>query len=139
MKIIFRIFFIVAFISCNQESSTKNIFPVLKVTDNNDILDSWAMCSTSGNGQMIQKNVCPIITFTANGTGYVQFNSLIAETFTWKLDKVHMKITYKSSDTHSTFPDTNYYAEFRKEKDIMKLSLRHNDKNYYLSKFLNSR
>ena len=139
MKKVFATLLILCFISCNQGTSKSNIFSNLKVTDNKNILDSWAMCATSGRDGLIQMNACPIITFTDNGMGYVTINSIVKESFTWKLEKVNMEIIYKNQNINSTFTDTNYYAEFSKEKDIMNLSLRHNDSYYYLSKLANNK
>jgi len=103
--------------------------------DNKEILDSWAMCATSNNGMMYQMNSCPTITFTKRGTGYVVKSTLITESFTWTLDKESMKIIYKTNSTNSTFPDTFYYASFNREKELVNLTLRHNDNFFYLSRF----
>ena len=117
-------------ISCNQNTT---IFQ--KVSDNEDIFSSWAMCSSASNGILTQMNTCPIVTFTNNGMGYITSNTLITESFKWALKKKNMKITYSKQYSNTTFTDTNYYAEFTKEKDVINLLLRHHGNEYYLSRF----
>ena len=134
MRSLLFVLYISVLLSCNQEGPKKIILPNGEVSDNKDIFDSWAMCSTFDGKQVAQMNVCPIITFISNGSGYVTSNTSITESFTWSLKKAHMKILYKRITSNSTFPDTNYYAEFTKQNDIMNLLLKHNDNSYYLSK-----
>lgn len=127
-----------ALISCNQESSksksNQNNSKPLTITDNKDIFGSWSLCSRSGKGTMIQMNTCPLIVFKNNGRGFVQNNSTITENFDWVLNKRNMRIIYANKSANLTFPDTNYYADFNKNKDRIDLMLRHNDQYFYLSK-----
>ena len=99
MKILLYLILTLTFISCNQGSAnskvSQNGVADIKTTDNKDIFDAWAMCSTVSNGTMIQMNVCPIIVFTNSGKGFVEMNSLITESFYWKLEKKNMKIQQK--------------------------------------------
>ena len=132
MKQIFIILSIVLYVSCN--SNSKEVSITNNKLDHNEMLDSWAMCATSNNGIMNQMNVCPIITFMKNGTGYVVKNTIVTESFSWTLNKEQMEIIYKNNSANSTFPDTFFYASFNREKDIINLTLRHNDNFFYLSK-----
>ena len=133
MKLIFITLNIVLFTSCNPNSQ-KVIIDKDKL-ENSEILDSWAMCATSNNGIMNQMNSCATITFMKNGVGFVIKNTLIAESFSWSLQKASMKIIYKNNSANSTFQDTFYYASFYKEKNVLNLTLRHNDNFFYLSRF----
>lgn len=92
------------------------------------------MCATSGNGMMVQMNVCKTVVFNNNGTGYVEHNSLISENFVWNLKNPGLKIFYSNNEINSTFADTSYYASFTKQKERIDLILTHNDQSYYLSK-----
>ncbi|MFM2326527.1 MAG: hypothetical protein RIR31_729, partial [Bacteroidota bacterium] len=125
-------------VSCNQKSSNtkanQNNFTEATTTDNKDIFGTWTMCSSSDKDAMIQMNTCPIIVFKNNGRGFVQINLLITENFDWTLEKRSMKIIYANKNATLIFPDTNYYADFNKQKGRIDLMLRHNDNIYYLSK-----
>ena len=105
--------------------------PNLKVTDNNEIIGNWTMCATSKNGLMTQMNICAIIAFNNNGTGHVERNSVVSETFAWKFKNSGL-IIY--GNRNSEFPDTFYYAKITERDNQLDLILNHYDNSYFLSK-----
>ena len=136
LKLILITLFTIVIISC------KSNFKEVKIKEKvvySEIVSSWAMCATSSNGIMNQLNSCAIITFLNRGVGYVIKNTLITESFSWTLDKESLKIFNKNNSVNSTFPDTFYFANFNKEKNIINLTLRHYDNLFYLSRFTESR
>ena len=59
MKAIFLLTLSLLLYSCNQKTSSKDkelpdFLKDIYVTDNTDIIGSWTMCSTFGDGTMIQ-------------------------------------------------------------------------------------
>jgi hypothetical protein len=141
MKTIFLLTLSLLLYSCNQKTSSKDkelpdFLKDIYVTDNTDIIGSWTMCSTFGDGTMIQFNVCPTVSFFNNGTGYMGNESIPAEQFTWTLTKGALKILYKDKISNSTFSDTFYNAIITKQNDLQNLiiSQTKNDNTFYLSK-----
>ena len=133
--------------ACNSQKSNTNINLLnqkeLKASDNTDIFGNWSMCSTSGDSETIQMNVCLEIIFKSNGTGLVgnnldAINPLISENFIWTLEKKHLKILNINKKEESTFIDTNYYADFNKQKDRIELIMTHNKQSYYLVKSIST-
>lgn len=61
-------------------------------SDTDSIFGSWTMCAIASNGQMIQMNTCPIVTFKKDGVGYVSNNAFVSNTFQWRLRNFGMKI-----------------------------------------------
>ncbi len=138
MRGLFVLFILLTFSYCNDGTSNNLSQPGpadFKISDNKDIFSSWVMCSSFSIGIMTQMNTCPIITFTNNGAGFITSNSLITESFKWRLEKKNMRIIYSKQYINTTFPDTNYYAEFSKQEDVINLVLRHKRNEYYLSRF----
>ena len=125
-------------VSCNQDTANtktnQNNSIDLEISDNKDIFGGWSMCAISDNDMMIQMNTCKTIILKPNGTGYIENNSLIIETFEWTLKNLGLKIIYGNKPLNSTFPDTTYYTYFTKQKDRIDLILRHKGQSYYLSK-----
>lgn len=97
------------------------------------------MCAIASNGQMIQMNTCPIVTFKKDGVGYVSNNAFVSNTFQWRLRNFGMKIIYNKTDPNNTLPDTTYYASFFNEKNMTTLSLKHNEQTFYLNKSVEAR
>jgi hypothetical protein len=140
MKILFILFYILTIISCNQETLKNNkkldtTLIDLRITDDMNILGNWTMCSEYGNGSMIQYNVCPIISFTFDGTGSVSKSSIITDNFKWKFNNRVLTI-YDNKDTNSTFPDNAYFAIITKQKNNLDLVIQQqkNDYSFHLSK-----
>ena len=135
MKSLLFILYLITVFSCNPESSSSKVEDInstaLKISDNADIYGNWTMCATSENGVMYQMNICAIIVFNKNGTGRVERNSIISETFTWKLKTPGLVI---NSNKNSEFTDTFYYATITKQDERIDLIFNHNDKKYYLYK-----
>ncbi len=141
MKTTFLLTLSLLLYSCNQKKSSKDkelpdFLKDLYVTDNTDIIGSWTMCSTFGDGTMIQFNVCPTVSFLNNGTGYIGNVSIPSEQFTWTLKKGALKIYYKDKISNSTFSDTFYNAIVTKQNDLQNLiiSQTKNGNAFYLSK-----
>jgi len=141
MKTIFFSILSLLLFSCNQKKSTNDkdlpkFFKDIYVTDNTEIIGSWAMCSASGNGMMTQYNVCPKVSFLINGEGYVENSANLSERFSWTLKKGVLNILYDTKTTNSTFPDTNYNAIINKQKQQMNLVISQPKKDnvFYLSK-----
>ena len=110
-----------------------------EVKNDNEIVDSWAMCSTSSKELVTQMNTCATVTFIGNGMGFVMINAAIKEQFNWTIKNESVKIVYEDSAVSHTFPDTFYHASFSKEKDLINLTLSHDQDKYYLSRFINDR
>lgn len=125
-------------LSCNQESSktavNQNNPTDSTVSGTKNIFGKWTMCSTYAEGMVTQFNVCPAVRFNNNGTGNLELNGGIAESFTWTLKTPGLKIFYNNPNPNLTFPDTFYYAGFNKTEEGIKLTLTHNDRSYYLSR-----
>ena len=137
------IFLFISFLllSCNQDSpskdkelsaDTKNI----SITDNIEILGSWTMCSSFGNGYMIQFNVCPTIAFLSNGSGMVGNSTISLNRFTWTFQKGKLSIYPSGKVSDATFCDTFYLAKVSGEKSIKSLIINSTkgDSHFYLSK-----
>jgi hypothetical protein len=138
--IIASIFFLLLF-SCNQPTSNNDKIleeksTNLYVSDNTEIIGSWTMCSSFGNGIMTQYNVCPTVSFLNNGTGYVGNSSILADHFRWTLKKRALNIYYKDMVSNSTFSDTFYNTIISKQNDRLYLVISQTKKDYafYLSK-----
>ena len=128
-------------LSCNQDSpskdkelsaDTKNI----SITDNIEILGIWTMCSSTGNGIMIQFNICPTICFLPDGSGMVGNSAISLDRFTWSLQKGKLNIYPNTKVSEATFSDTFYLARFNTEKSLKNLLITSSkrDGQYYLSK-----
>ena len=115
-----------------MSSDLKNI----SFTDNTEILGNWTMCSSSGNGMMTQLNVCPTISFLANGSGFVGNSALSADRFTWTLEKGKLNILANDKVSNATFSDTFYFAKITTENNLMNLviSATKNDSQFFLSR-----
>ena len=127
--------------SCNQDSASKDKEVSenpknISFTDNVQILGSWTMCSSSGNGMMTQFNVCPTISFLENGSGFVGNSSIAIDRFSWKFEKGKLNILTNGKASNATFPDTFYFARITMEKNLRNLviSTKKNDSQFYLSK-----
>lgn len=127
--------------SCNQDTGSKNkeVSENLKnisFTGNVQILGNWTMCASSANGMMTQLNVCPTISFLANGSGFVGNSSITTDRFSWTFEKGKLDILPNVKDANSTFSDTFYFARITTEKNLRNLviSATKNDSQYYLSK-----
>lgn len=135
MKSLIFIYYLLTVFSCNPETSSSKVDDIkstdLTVSDNADIFGNWTMCATSENGAIYQMNNCAIVVFNKNGTGRIERNSIISETFTWKLKTPSLVI---NSSKNSEFSDTFYYATITKRDGRIDFILNHNDKKYYLSK-----
>ncbi len=141
MKNIFITFLGLTLFSCNQDtaSSEKKLPGNLKFvssTDNVEILGNWTMCSTYGNGMMEQFNVCPTISFLANGSGFVGNSSLTTDRFSWTFEKGKLNIFTNDKTSVTTFSDTFYFARISTKNNLKKLviSATKNDIQFYLSK-----
>ncbi len=141
MKYFFLSFLSFFIITCNVDTSKeqnknssgqKNI----SFTDNLKIVDNWTMCSSSGNEMMEQYNICPTISFLANGTGFVYKSGITTDRFSWTLKKNNLNIFPNDIFSKSTFYDTFYLTRITREKDLKKLviSSTKNDNQFYLSK-----
>lgn len=127
--------------SCNQETASKDKevsenLNNISFTDNLQILGNWTMCSSSGNGMMTEFNVCPTISFLANGSGLVGNSAITTDRFSWKFKKGKLNILPNDKGSNATFSDTFYFARITMEKDLRSLiiSATKNDGQYYLSK-----
>jgi hypothetical protein len=133
---IFSLILTITLFSCKPQTSDKQFSQVSfkdKVSDNQDLFGKWTMCATSGNGTMIQMNVCPTITFGSTGTGY-DGDPVFCKTFTWTLKKRQLKIMYSNKTSSETFPDTSYFVSFNKQSKGIDLIIEHDDHYFYLSK-----
>ena len=132
MKQFYFLIYILFTFSCNQNKSKTEITSLnllaIKITDDADIFGKWTMCTTSGNGYMTQKNVCPVIMFNQNGTGVVD-NSSIGN-FSWTLRDKKLHILCFDQKSNCTFPDTNYIAIFNKTENGVELTINQNEKDY---------
>ena len=137
------IFFLLSFIifSCNQNSPSKNKTlssdtKNISFTDNIEIFCSWTMCSSFGDGNLIQYNVCPTISFLSNGFGMVGNSAISLDRFTWTFQKRKLSIYPSAKVSDATFSDTFYFAKISTEKSIKTLLIcsKNTDTQFYLSK-----
>ena len=141
MKNIFFSFLVLYLFSCNQDtvSNDKGVsenFNNISFTDNLQILGNWTMCSSSKNGMMTQFNVCPTISFLANGSGFVGNSAITTDRFSWTLEKGKLSIFPNGKASNATFSDTFYFARINIENKLSNLliSATKTDSQYYLSK-----
>ena len=141
MKNIFFGFLVLLQFSCNQDAASKDKEPSEKLStmsfaDNVQILGNWTMCSSSANGMMTQFNVCPTISFLANGSGFVGNSAITTDRFNWTLEKGKLNIFPNGKASNATFSDTFYFAKITIENKLSNLliSATKTDSQYYLSK-----
>lgn len=141
MKNIFCKFLVLFILSYNQYITSKDKeipedLTNISFTDNMQILGNWTMCSSFGNGMMTQLNVCPTISFLANGSGFVGNSSITTDRFSWTLEKGKLNILPINKNSNAVFADTFYFARITVENKLSNLliSTAKNDSQYYLSK-----
>lgn len=129
-----------ALLSCDQEktqeSEYKTKVPIPTRTEGNPILGEWAMCSTFENGRQTIYNVCPKITFAANGTGTILNAANEKQEFRWELKNKALKITNTMRKPNNWFSDATYSATVTKENESTRLIIQDtkNDHGYNLAK-----
>ena len=141
MKKLVVLLFIVTFFSCREDKPGKDkkleeSLLKIKITDNAAIFGNWTMCATSGGGQMIQRNVCPKISFNYNGTGSLGTHGITNENFSWSLKNGTLRISYVNNVPGNNFPDTIYQAIFSTTNKEKQLIIRQEklDQSFYLGK-----
>jgi hypothetical protein len=111
----------------DKRASTSMTIPV--ITDDENIIGQWTMCSTSGNGFVTNYNVCPTVTFTTHGTAFINFPSGTVESFSWTLKNKALTISHVARSSDNIFSDTTYVASIGQENGSLDLHIRHITKN----------
>ena len=141
MKTILLPFLSLILFSCIQHATPKDneltgYLKNISFSDNTEILGNWSMCSSSGNGMMTQFNVCPTISFLANGSGFVGSLPLSTNRFSWTFEKGKLNIFPNNKVSNATFSDTFYFAKIKTENNLRNLviSATKNDSQFFLSR-----
>lgn len=142
MKELSLITIVLTLISCSFESTgdnkekSKDILKTIPITDNTEILGTWSMCSSFGNGTMMQMNDCPKISFNYNGIGTIQDEYSVKENFHWTFKDSILTIINIFPHLENTFSDTSYIIELTKKRGMCNLTItqRKLGYQYYLTR-----
>ena len=121
-------YFIIAFLSCHKNND-------------NIIVGEWSNCQTTtfqNNGEetTISYNVCPIIVFVNDHSGYIKRGSIHAVPFTWRIDEGKLIIKHTDSTNDDIIDDGSYQIIFGNKKSYHEINLLNSIKKvkYSLSK-----
>jgi hypothetical protein len=125
MKLFVFIIFVTTFQSCNNSENKQKeiVIKNLNTKISNNIIGTWSMCASFDGTNMMQYNVCPTISFNADGTGSEGKSLLGLEKFNWIYDGRILKIFYTNHISNSAFSDSTYAAIIKMEKGITNLIL----------------
>lgn len=112
-------YLIIALLSCHKNSANSN---------DNIIVGEWSNCQRisfqkDGKEIMTSYNVCPIIVFVKDHSGYIRRQRIHALPFTWSVNENKLIIKHSKIIGDDIIDDGSYQIRLENKKSSLEMSL----------------